>query len=198
MKTKFLVNISIGCFSQLGRPLIGAAGLILFGASVANAEPYSSVVLANNPRGYFRFDEPQGSLVAANDPSAAGGSGMNGVYANSPTLNEPGIIGAAPNTAVALNASASQRIQDVNDAYSYTAYSLEAWVRPSVSGGQGIIVNTAGDPTSSWSNNVRLVSSGGADHFSFYLYDALSNAAKGFVADSVVVPGRAIAPYLKC
>jgi len=54
-------------------------------------DPYSAVVLAIGPVGYWRLGESDGPT--AGDGS---GNGLNGAYHGNPTLGEPGAISAPP------------------------------------------------------------------------------------------------------
>lgn len=80
---------------------------------------YRSVVLASNPRGYFRLGESTGAAIAANDPGASGGASLNGTYSNGPTLGAAGIPGAGSNTAAMLSTASQQAVLAIMDSLAY-------------------------------------------------------------------------------
>src|SRR5687768_7502002 len=121
--------------------LAGAAAPLLGTASL-RADVYGTAVATDGPAGYWRLGEAAGAGTAANDPAASGGSTMNGTYNPSPTLGQPGIPGAVGNSA-AVFSGAGDVVRDIAESTVATAYTLEAWVRPSAAITQGIIVNTS-------------------------------------------------------
>jgi hypothetical protein len=96
-------------------------------------DPYSTVVLAKGPVGYWRLGESGGPAVA--DTS---GNGADGAYFGNPTFGEPGAIARSANTAIRLNGFSSGdyvEIPDLNGApfsqpTSGAGLSVEVWMRP--------------------------------------------------------------------
>ncbi len=150
---------------------------------------YSAAVLADAPRGYFQLNESGASQFALNNPSATGGSTLVGQYYNNPDHSQPGIAGTAGDTATQFNVNGlNQDVHNIQDSKTYSGLTVEAWVRPTQTNNQGILVNTnsAGVYTD-WTFNLRIINIAGRPHFAFYTFDG---AGKMFVASQEVVAGN--------
>ncbi len=98
-------------------------------------EPYSAVVLAKGPVGYWRLGEAAGPT--ANDSS---GNGYDGTYNGNPTFGQPGAISDVPDTAIGFNGPDSRDYVEILDpdsqAFSQPTSGLgltvEVWMRPDV------------------------------------------------------------------
>ncbi len=103
------------------------------------------------------------------------------------TLGVDGVPGI-PGTAVSFSGSGGST-RAVDGPRNYRAYTLEAWVKPQVLRGQGIVVHTGCDnPNICWEMNLRIVDLGGGQfRFSNYAYDG---SAKGFVGTTAVQAGQ--------
>jgi concanavalin A-like lectin/glucanase superfamily protein len=96
-------------------------------------DPYSAVVLAKGPVGYWRLGESAGPT--AGDTS---GNGFDGAYQGNPTLGEPGAISSSADTAIRLKGFGSGdyvEIPDVDGApfsqpTSGVGLTVEVWMRP--------------------------------------------------------------------
>jgi len=150
---------------------------------------YSSAVLADAPRGYFQLDEAGTAQFAQNHPNATGGNSLVGQYFNRPDLGQPGIPGTAGDTAAQFNISGlNQDVHNIVDSKNYTGVTVEAWVRPTQTNNQGIVVNTDSSGVYvDWTYNLRIVNIDGHAHFAFYAFDG---AAKMFVSNQDVVAGN--------
>ncbi len=90
-----------------------------------NKPGYRAVVLAMNPRAYWRLGESSGS-VAADQTGQHNGSYLGGV-----TLGEAGAVPFDANTAVRFNGSTGRvLIADVLDFAGTAPFSLLAWAKP--------------------------------------------------------------------
>lgn len=150
---------------------------------------YSAAILHDAPRGYFQLDESGDARFALNANGASGGSALTGEYYNHPDFGQPGIPGTAGDTATQFNVNGvNQDVHNIQDSKLYTSLTVEAWVRPTTTNNQGILVNTdsAGVYTD-WTDNLRIVNIGGKPHFAFYVFDG---ASKMFVANQEVVAGN--------
>jgi hypothetical protein len=105
----------------------GASQSAGFGWTVsAVASTYQSLVLADNPLGYWRLGEAGG--LTANDSS---GHGWQGQYKGWPTYSRTGALTANPNTSIYVNGNNSGlTAPDRNDFVGTAPFSIEAWVRP--------------------------------------------------------------------
>lgn len=95
---------------------------------------YSDVVLADAPAIYWRLGETAGATTAVD----ASGNARNGTYTGSPTLGGFGLIMGDSDTAMRTNGTTGQ-YASVNDTADLTAFSVEAWITPTSTGGQRII-----------------------------------------------------------
>jgi hypothetical protein len=101
-------------------------------ANIAD-DPYSAVVLAKGPVGYWRLDESGGPTAVD-----ASGKGVNGAYHGNPTFGEPGAIAGSADTAIRLNGFSSGdyvEIPDMDGApfsqpTSGAGLTVEVWMRP--------------------------------------------------------------------
>jgi hypothetical protein len=102
------------------------------GANIAT-DPYSAVVLAKGPVGYWRLGESGGPTASDNS-----GNGVDGVYHGNPTFGEPAAISRSADTAIRLKGFGCGdyvEIPDVNGApfsqpTSGAGLSVEVWLRP--------------------------------------------------------------------
>ena len=96
-------------------------------------DPYSTVVLAKGPVGYWRLGESRGPVAA--DTS---GNGFDGAYQGNPNLGEPGAIAGSADTAIRLNGFSSGDYVEIPDRdgapfsqpTSGTGLTVEVWMRP--------------------------------------------------------------------
>jgi hypothetical protein len=96
-------------------------------------DPYSTVVLAKGPVGYWRLGESVGPTAA--DSS---GDGFDGAYHGNPTLGEPGAIVGSADTAIRLNGFGSGDYVEIPDPdgalfsqpTSGAGLTVEVWMRP--------------------------------------------------------------------
>jgi hypothetical protein len=100
-------------------------GLTDVGTARVSASPiYSSVILADNPQGYWRLGEAPGSTTALDSSPF----GRNGTYMGGVTLGVAGAIVADPNTAARFNGSTGY-VNIAGAPFNYANnFSLEAWV----------------------------------------------------------------------
>lgn len=104
------------------RPTLASTALLLLAAPAAKAASYNQLILSDNPAAYYRLEETAEAIAA--DSS---GNGLNGTYAGTPLLGQPGI----DTNSISLGADGSY----VSVGY-YAAlnplgpFSVEAWVRP--------------------------------------------------------------------
>jgi len=104
-----------------------------FRSSTLATDPYSTVVLAKGPVGYWRLGESGGPT--AGDTS---GNGNGGVYFGNPIFGQPGAIAGSANTAIGLNGFSSGDYVEIPDPDSApfsqptsgAGLSVEVWMRP--------------------------------------------------------------------
>jgi hyaluronoglucosaminidase len=149
---------------------------------------YISEVLADGPRGYWRFGE---SLITdpALDTANAVGFPQEGAQTGDydafappdgvPTVGVAGIPGGGGDTAA--NFAPNSQVL-ISDPFDPTAYTWEAWVKPETIQAQSIVARTAGNPTTSWSHQLRMTASGA---FEAYTYDG---AAKSVIGATIAQP----------
>ncbi|HQL76094.1 MAG TPA: malectin domain-containing carbohydrate-binding protein, partial [Phycisphaerae bacterium] len=96
------------------------------------------------------------------------GAALNGDYHHwvadgAPTLGATGIPGGgAGNTSVHFGGDSQVYI---SDSAPYTAYTLEAWVKPdSVGAAQNVLVRTQNDPRTTWSHQLHVTATGNPRH----------------------------------
>lgn len=125
--------------NRMGRIVMGTVGIVLGATGVASAD-YQSTILADNPTGYWRFEESDGS-VAGN--SAAGHAGDVGNYVTpgeTTFLGQPGAFTGSglstrftpPGAASATDptSAAISQVYSPTQPYAYANnYSIEAWVK---------------------------------------------------------------------
>ncbi len=142
LATSDTLSVLLGRGSTAGdrNPILGALTLEAVGAYAL-----PDVVRRDNPRIYFRMNEPVGT-AAALDRASYGGL-QDGTYENGPVLGQTGIPGNWPEGDTAARFDGVDDFVKVSDkpAGDYTAYSLEAWVRTESTDNQGIFVRTADD-----------------------------------------------------
>lgn len=96
-------------------------------------DPYSTVVLAKGPVGYWRLDESGGPTAA--DTS---GYGADGAYLGNPNFGQPGAIAGSADTAIGLNGFSSGDYVEMRDPdgapfsqpTSGAGLTVEVWRRP--------------------------------------------------------------------
>jgi hypothetical protein len=92
---------------------------------------YQSLVLADNPLGYWRLDESAGPAAA--DSS---GNGWTGTYQGGPAYRRAGALTGNAGTSVHLNGGSSgMTAPDRNDFAGAAPFTIEAWIRPTDLGG---------------------------------------------------------------
>ncbi len=117
--------------------------------------PYASLVLADQPLGYWRMSDTQ--VTQALDSS---GNGWHGAYQGGPTFNRAGALAQDTDTATAFNGSTTRMsAPDRNDFVGQAPFSLEVWVRPASFGASGdykVLIRKAagGDGFYMWMNSV--------------------------------------------
>ncbi len=106
--------------------------VLLCGAFVATtasaAASYSSVVLADNPVGYWRFGEaPASTTMTDSSPNA-----NNGMYLNGVTLGVPGALSNDPNTASSFDGvNDTARVPDSASLHVGGVFTVEGWIKRS-------------------------------------------------------------------
>ena len=119
------------------RPINGRCDI---GAVEAGAGTYPTVVLADSPAGYWRFDEPSGTTAL--DSS---GHGNDGTYLNGPLLGQTGAF-AGSNTAVSFDGiNDLVRVPDSNSLDVGDTFSLEGWVKRSSTSGSQTLFSKGGN-----------------------------------------------------
>lgn len=104
-----------------------------FQRSTIATDPYSTVVLAKGPVGYWRLSESSGPTAA--DTS---GNSYGGAYFGNPGFGQPGALAGSPDTAVGLHGFDSGDYIEVPDPddesfsqpTSGAGLSVEVWMRP--------------------------------------------------------------------
>lgn len=127
-----------------GSPIAGSSGAV-----DGTAAYYGTAVVADGPRGYWRFGEPAGATAAANFAYPY----YDGNYWGDPLLGQPDALTGDPDTAVATG-GASARYMGTSVVQSGYAYSVEAWVKSTDTGLQRVIVQNRG--TSSTAKSLTL------------------------------------------
>lgn len=116
--------------SRVGFSLLVSLSVLVFAAPAAAAE-YRGVVLADAPGGYWRLGEGVGATSAAD----SSGNGRNGVYVG-PTLAVGGALLRDADTAARFVAGNYVDLSGGDAArFAFSgraAFTVEAWVRPSV------------------------------------------------------------------
>jgi hypothetical protein len=97
--------------------------------AVGRSITYRAAVVADQPLAYWRLGEPTGSPTAAD--AVAGGAA--GAVQAGVTMGVPGVFGEGGDTAASFDGSKGAiLLGEVFDFTGNVAYSLEAWVRPTV------------------------------------------------------------------
>jgi hypothetical protein len=110
------------------------------GAVEAGAGTYPTVVLADSPAGYWRFDELTGTTAL--DSS---GHNNHGTYLNGPLLGQTGAF-AGSNTAVSFDGiNDLVRVPDSNSLDAGDTFSLEGWVKRSSTSGSQTLFSKGGN-----------------------------------------------------
>lgn len=98
---------------------------------------YAAEVLADNPLGYWRLDEPSGTTMNDTSPNA-----HHGTYVGGPTLGATGLLVGDSDTAMITNGSTDQRGSVADAAWmDQAAWSAEALIRPANVTGTGTIIS---------------------------------------------------------
>src|SRR5215470_7014224 len=103
--------------------------LLVFSNSTANADAYSSAVLADAPRAYWRLDETSGTTLAdlsgRNHPAHIGTADF--------TLNQPSLLASSPSDGALKSLGASTTpactVAASTDFDVTTAVTLETWMK---------------------------------------------------------------------
>jgi hypothetical protein len=103
------------------------------GAGCVVQEDYRSLVLANNPAGYWRLDEANtgAGKVATNWGSL--GTAANGVYSQGVTGGAAGAISSDSDTAASFNGVTGNIQVPFNAALNTSTFSIECWAKPNLS-----------------------------------------------------------------
>ncbi len=95
---------------------------------------YPSAMLATAPVGYWRLDEPSGTV--AHDAMGAN----NGTYVNAPTLGVAGLLTGDPDTAVTFAGASSQRVDLASvPSFSGKSRSVAVWAKGTGAGVYGLM-----------------------------------------------------------
>jgi CSLREA domain-containing protein len=120
-----------------GRPINTRCDI---GAVEVGAGTYPTVVLADTPAGYWRFDELSGTTAL--DSS---GNSNNGTYLNGPLLGQTGAF-AGSNTAASFDGiNDLVRVPDSSSLDVGDTFSLEGWVKRSSTSGSQSLLNKGGN-----------------------------------------------------
>lgn len=93
--------------------------------SGSSQSPYATAVLANSPLAYYALAESSGTVL-----TDSSGNARNGTYSGSPTLGAAGTI--TGNTAVSFDGTDDYGIISYGSwMNSSSAFTIEAWIRPS-------------------------------------------------------------------
>jgi len=111
---------------------------------------YAATVASQNPSGYWRFDEPDGTL--AGDASS---SRNWGIYTGGVTLGQPGAIAGDPDTAASFDGSTGYFSTGTAQA-SPSTFSEEVWFKTTTSAG-GRLIGFGSSQTGNSSTSDRLV-----------------------------------------
>jgi peptidoglycan/xylan/chitin deacetylase (PgdA/CDA1 family) len=105
-------------------------------AKLAAEGSYSSVVLGDGPRGYWRLGDASGTV--ARDETGA----FAGTYTGGALLGRPGALAGDTNTAAGLDGVNDHvRVPDANGLDLTDTFTLEAWVKRSSTGGTRSIID---------------------------------------------------------
>jgi RHS repeat-associated protein len=128
-----LVKNSDGSFT------LTTPGQVQYEFAGAQSGPYSATVLADSPLAYWRLGESSGTTAADSGPNNHAGT-----YAGAVTLGQPG----APhdnNTAAKLDGATGTYVSTTASALNLgTAFTLEAWVKPSTLGVANVVISRGG------------------------------------------------------
>lgn len=119
---------------------------------------YSSEVLADSPLGYWRMGDASGTTMTDSSPN-----GRHGSYINSPTLGTAGLLVGDSDTAITVNnvgtSSPYGLVADDNSLDNLSAFTVEAFVKPSSTSGTPMIA--ARDDTTTAGRSFQFYISGG-------------------------------------
>jgi len=182
------------------------AGLI---SPTTPATTYSSIVLSDNPIGFWLLNETSGST--ATDSST---SSINATYVNSPTLNQAGPSTAIPKSVLLVGALNQYAATASNSTYAIAPssnWSMEGWIKStgnnfiftelsrglsgigvgdSIVGALEIFTNGWGQSTSSTSSLINLISSGSYNDGAWHHF-AMTAASGG--ALTLYIDGASVA-----
>ena len=103
--------------------------------------PYASGVLADGPAGYWRFGEPSGTTAVDSSPNHNDGS-----YLNGPVLGAPGALVGDANTAASFDGiNDTVRVPDANSLDVGDSFTIEGWVKRTVSTKSHELFNKGGN-----------------------------------------------------
>jgi MYXO-CTERM domain-containing protein len=134
------------------------------------AVPYSTMVLNDNPHGYWRLGESVMPTAFDSGPNT-----LHGSYAQFsppdglPTLGVPGIPGGGADTAVQFNGTTPVSQVYVADGAHPTDYTLEAWVKvdPGTTSTPVALINrTASNPFTTYSHSLAI-NNGRFEHYTW-------------------------------
>jgi hypothetical protein len=86
---------------------------------------YAAEVLADSPLGYWRLDEPSGTLA---NNIGTGGDTYDGTITNDPTLGVSGALANDPDTAIYFDRTTSEYIVGAGMPIGYSDFTIEAWI----------------------------------------------------------------------
>ncbi|TSC89923.1 MAG: thrombospondin N-terminal-like domain-containing protein [Parcubacteria group bacterium Gr01-1014_3] len=121
--------------------------------------------------GFWPFNGPDVSGTVATD---RGSGGNNGTLTGGPSV-DVGVIGQA------LKFDNTDDYVTIADATDRTAYTIAAWVQPTDITSTSIFVNTAGNPVTTWSHQIRITS---ASKFESYTFDG---AAQSVIGNTTII-----------
>jgi len=131
---------------------------------------------ADGPLAEFHLGEASGPVA-----SDATGNGNHGTYSSTGVSYLQPALTTDPSAAVSVSVGA---VSVPNAPPTLTAYTIEAWIKPTTVSAQNILTRTdASGPGNSWSAELRLNASGMLEH---YLWDG---SAKLVTGTTVVQPG---------
>jgi hypothetical protein len=132
----------------------GGAGCVV----VQQAQNYASVVLGDNPAGYWRLDEPSTAPGSVATNLGSLGATLSGTYYGSNTTayvvaNCPGAIAGDPDTSCGFSSVSTTRSNMIVVPYNAAAFggrmfSFEAWAKPftiNTSGNYGALLRCGGN-----------------------------------------------------
>ena len=136
-----------------------------------------TIQTAGNPgplRRHYRFE---------GNATDASGNNLTGTASGAVTYSPD--VPPLAQSGQCLELSGSSQFINVNDPTHPQAYTIAAWVRPDVVRAQSIIVRTDGSgPTTAWSHQLRMTSTGRFEHYTF------DGASKSVIGTTVATAGQ--------